>query len=138
MCATISVVSPRYVRHESAVPNPAGRHPGIFAMLRALRESGRLSPADTARAAELVSRSYALHTEPPAEVFDTEPRAISWFLATGSPKTIALDELAADVVGLLTRYGVPCRQVHCDEPGQITYADDVHVVAVPPTSTDRR
>lgn len=127
-------VSPRYVRYESAVPNPHGRHPGIFAMLTGLRKAGRLSDQDEVLATELVRRSYALHTEPPAEVFDTYPRAISWFLAQDSPEASALEELAADVRELLGRYGIRCREVHCDQLGTITYADAVQVVAIPATA----
>lgn len=126
----------RYLRIESAVPNRGGRHPGIFAMLRGLRQSGRLSPDDEKVAAELVRRSYALHTEPAAEFFDTEPAAISWFIEQDSPAAAALTTLAVDVVALLDRYGVACREVRCTRLGTITYADDLQVVAVPFTATD--
>lgn len=124
-----------YVRYESAVPNRHGRHPGIFAMLRGLRESGRMSEADGALAVELVARSYALHHEPDATVFETTPRAISWF-AEGSERSTELLTLAEDVAGLLARYGIGTREVRTSHPGRITFADDVQVVAVPPTDAD--
>jgi hypothetical protein len=124
-----------YVRYESTVPHPGGRHPGIFAMLRGLRETGRLSDADGALAAELVARSYALHDEPDATVFETVPRAISWFVG-GSERSTALCALAEDVAALLARYGIATREVRTSDPGRITFADDVQVVAVPPTDAD--
>jgi hypothetical protein len=124
-----------YVRYESAVRHPSGGHPGIFAMLRGLRESGRMSEADGALAAELVARSYALHDEPDATVFETIPRAISWFVG-GSERSTALRTLAEDVAALLARYGMATREVRTSDPGRITFADDVQVVAVPPTDAD--
>lgn len=127
-----------YLRIESAAPNRRGRHPGMFALLRGLRTSGRLSPDDVPLAAELVRRSYALHTEPPAEPFDTDPPAISWFIEQDSPAAHALTALAADVVSLLARYGIACREVRCTQVGEITHSDHVQVVAVPLTSADWR
>jgi len=124
-----------YVRYESAVPDRHGRYPGIFAMLRGLRESGRMSEADGALAEELVARSYALHDEPDATVFETTPRAISWFVAGGERST-ALRTLAEDVARLLARYGIATRVVRTTDPGRITFADDVQVVAVPRTDAD--
>ena len=122
-----------YARIEAAEPNSSGRHPGMFAMLTALRRSGHLSPGDAGIAEQLVERSYALHDEPPAEVFDTAPRAISWFIVGDSPGTADLLELAADVAALLGRYGIASREVRSANPGRITYADEVQVVAVPTT-----
>lgn len=127
---------PHYLRIESAVPNRNGRHPGIFAMLKGLRQSGRLSPADADLAQELVTRSYALHREPTAEVFEADPRPVSWFIEQESAAAMALTELVADITGLLDRYGIPCREVRCTQLGEVTYTDEVQVVAVPLTADD--
>lgn len=45
----------------------------------------RRALVDAEIAEQLVERSYALHHEPLAEVFDTTPRAISWFIVGDSP-----------------------------------------------------
>ena len=95
-----------------------------------------MSEADGALAEELVARSYALHDEPAATVFETTPRAISWFVE-GSEGSTALLALAHDVVALLARYGIATREVRTSDPGRITFADDVQVVAVPRTDADR-
>ena len=108
----------------------------MFALLVRLRKSGRLSVHDTVIAEELVRRSYALHTEPPATVFDTDPAAISWFIEQDTPAATALQGLATDVVSLLGRYDIRCREVRRTELGEITYADDLQVIAVPHTAAD--
>lgn len=103
-------------------------------MLRGLRTSGRLTPEDEQAAARLVERSYALHIEPPPEVFDTQPAAVSWFIERETPAAAALVDLAADVVALLDRYGIACREVRCTRLDEVTYSDDVQVVAIPATA----
>lgn len=124
------------VRFEAARPTANGRHPGIFALLRGLRESGRLDERDAAHAAELVARSYALHVEPAPEHFRTDPPALSWFRTDVEPaeRATALRALADDVVALLRSHGIACREVRSTDPGRITYSDDVQVVAVPPST----
>lgn len=120
-----------YVRTEAADPDPGGRHLGVFALLRGLRLSGRLSPDDEVRASALVARSYALHDEPAPEHFDTEPRAISWYIDNDSDAAGHLQALSADVVTMLAEYGITTRKVRITDPGRITYRDDRQVVAVP-------
>lgn len=120
-----------FVRIESAVANRRGEHPGIFAMLRGLRESGRLSDKDAAAARELVDRSYALHNEPAGHYFATDPPAVSWFRIDSSDAVRSLMTLAGDIFALLARYDIVCREVRCVDPGRITYEDDRQVVAVP-------
>lgn len=123
-----------YVRYEAAAPNGDGDRIGMFALLRALREGGQLSAADRERAAELVVRSYAVHTEPPPEHFATTPAGISWFRAD-APAPVW--RLVADVLQMLTDHGVEWHQVRADDPGRITYADAVQVVAVPADGANR-
>ncbi|WP_256839787.1 hypothetical protein [Ornithinimicrobium faecis] len=118
------------------MPNLRGTHPGIFAMLRGLRLSGRLSDADAELAEGFVGRSYALHDEPPASVFETEPRALSWFIEDDGPAAADLLDLALDVTALLERYGIHTQDVRCAHPGRVTYQDAVQVVAVPWTAAD--
>ncbi|USQ79068.1 hypothetical protein NF556_15795 [Ornithinimicrobium faecis] len=125
-----------YLRIESAAPNQRGRHPGIFALLVGLRQSGRLSAADEVLAERLVERSYELHDEPPESVFDTEPRANSWFIESADSASADLRQLSTEVVALLERHGISCREVRCTHPGRVTYEDALQVVAVPRTSAD--
>lgn len=129
---------PLYLRIESADPDEVGLHAGAFTLLRRLRESGRLAPADARRAAELVDLSYQVHQEPPAQAFEHEPRGLSWFLAHAeSPDAPVLPadpdvrDLIDGVIALLTRYQCSWRQVVSENPGRVTYADDVQIVAIP-------
>lgn len=120
--------TPELVRFEAAEANERGDRPGIFAVFKALRESGRLSPADAALASELVDRSYRVHHEPDAAHFDTVPKARSWFRAD-APREVW--QLVDDLLAMLDTYGVGWREVRTADPGRITYVDDRQVVAVP-------
>ncbi len=136
---------PLYLRIESAEPDETGSHAGAFTLLRQLRESGRLEPLDARRATELVDLSYQVHREPPAQAFDHQPRGLSWFVARvedpGSPAVPAdpgVRNLMDRLVALLTSYDCGWRQVVSGDPGRITYADDVQVVAIPAKAHERR
>lgn len=120
-----------YFRVEAVLPSPSGRHPGVFALLRGLGESGDMSPGDALTAAELVRRSYALHREPASECFRTDPPALSWFRDADTAAIERLRVLTREVAEVLRRYGIETRSVTTEDPGRLTYADDVQVVAVP-------
>lgn len=61
---------PAYCRFQSAVPNRRGTYPGFFAMLKGLEQNDRFAPADRAVRADINTRAYALHSEPPASSYE--------------------------------------------------------------------
>jgi hypothetical protein len=123
-----------YLRIEAAEPRQPGARPGLFQLLRGLRESGHLSDDDARTARRLVSRAYQLHAEPPAAAYEA-PTAKAWF-RMGAGDEVQLRTLWEDVVALLDRHGVPTRTVRTDDPGLLVYADAVQVVAVAVTDRD--
>lgn len=115
-----------FCRFQSAVPNRRGSYPGFFALLKGLEQTDRFTPDDRQVWTEIVARSYALHTEPPAGSYE-HPGARSWFRSSASD----LRTLALDACAVLDRYAVPWVELRTASPGRVVYEDEVQVVAVP-------
>jgi hypothetical protein len=98
-------------------------------MANGLHASGRLSAEDMAWWRRSNDRANAAYVDPSAISSDCydDPRARSWFKVTA----IDLLALTGEYVALLNRYGLPWVELRTNMPGQVTYEDDVQVVAVP-------
>ena len=126
--------TPVFQRFQSAVPNRHGRFPGVFALVNGLRDEGRLAPRDAAWVSASNRRADALYADPTsivANCYDpvVNPGARSWFRASAT----VLIEFAAEYLVLLDRYDVAWVELRTASPGRISCADDVQIVAVPPT-----
>lgn len=127
--------TPLFRRFQSAVPNRHGTFPGVFALVNGLRDEGLLSPRDIAWVRTSNRRAHELYADPTsivAECYDpvVNPAARSWFRASATD----LIEFAKEYLDLLDRDNVAWVEVRTASPGRVTYADDVQIVAVPPTS----
>ncbi|ROS23978.1 hypothetical protein [Cellulomonas sp. PhB150] len=121
----------QFIRFQSATPNARGTFPGVFALANGLARDGRLSDDDRRWLRESNARCDAAYTDPTTvvpECYDrtAHPGARSWFKTTAGH----LLDLTAPYLDLLDRYGVAWVRLTTDDPGRVTYEDDVQVVAV--------
>lgn len=79
-------------------------------------------------------RAHELYADPVSIVPDCydpieNPAARSWFRASA----LSLIDFASEYLDLLDRYDIAWVELRTTSPGRVTYADDVQIVAVPPT-----
>jgi len=126
------VSSASFVRYRSPVPDHRGRLVGVFALVNALGQSGRLSPEDETFRQTTNAWYDAAYANPAAldpTIYDrtVHPLAAAWFKG-------AAQHLLAPLLGhldILDRHGVAWERVEAEDPGCVIYEDDVQVVVVP-------
>ena len=122
---------PRFVRYQSALANQRGTFPGVFALANGLAADGLLTEVDAAwlRAAnDRANRAYPDPTNESPDCYDrvANPGACAWFRVSATE----LLAMTAEYLELLDRYGIAWVEVTSNDPGRLTYEDEVQVVAV--------
>lgn len=129
-----------YVRFQGTVRHPRGHFPGVFVLVNALAEEGRLTP-DQERFRRIHNDWYDAnypnpsHTDPTVYDPALHPGAVAWFKSTAQHLITRVDGYLA----ILTAHGIPYRRLTTTSPGHVLYEDPYQVVVLPrPAATGQR